>query len=172
MNPREKSFAMDESPRGSVRSSSGRASPGGQRVFWLALLLAILSGGMTLAQQTVPGGNRQASNRPFGTTQPPIDQTLAGGFANPLYQQRRLRQLNEAQHKAMVSDTDKLLKLVTELNRVIDGSRPAALTPDQLRMVADIEKLAHSVKDKMRTAVSPPDVPQHGPLPSLPLRQF
>ena len=171
MNPTEKSFAMDESRWGSVRPSCGWASFVGRRVL-LAVILAPPPGGMILAQQTVPGGNRQVSNRPLGTTQPPIDQTLAGGFANPLYQQRRLRQLNEAQHKAMVSDTDKLLKLVTELNREIDGSRPAALTPDQLRMVADIEKLAHSVKDKMRTAVRAPDEPQHGPLPSLPLRPF
>jgi hypothetical protein len=68
-----------------------------------------------------------------------------------------LRQLIAAQHKAMVSDTDKLLKLVIQFNAEIDNSTPAALTPEQLRMVAEIEKLAHSVKDKMRT--SAPEVP-------------
>ena len=61
-----------------------------------------------------------------------------------------MRQLNEAQHKAMVSDTDKLLKLVTEFNAEIGSTNPESLTPEQLRKVAEIEKLAHSVKEKMR----------------------
>ena len=126
MNPTEKPFAMDESRRGSVRPSSGWASLVGRRVFWLALLLALPSGGMTLAQQTFPGGNRQVSNRPLEPRSRQLTRLLGGSFSNPVYQQRRLRQLNEAQHKAMVSDTDKLLKLVTELNR---GDRRVRVRP-------------------------------------------
>ena len=69
-----------------------------------------------------------------------------------------MRQINAAQHKAMVSDADRLLKLVTELNAEIGRSIPEALTPEQRRKVAEIEKLAHSVKEKMRTApVGMPD---------------
>ncbi len=79
-----------------------------------------------------------------------MDSSPAVGVGSSIYQERRIRQLNLAQHKAMVNDTDKLLKLVTELNAEINRTSPAALTPEQLRKVAEIEKLARSVKDKMR----------------------
>ena len=107
---------------------------------------------MTLAQQTSPS-NAGLGSRPMPAAPPAIDQSLGGGMGNPIYQERRMRELKAAQHKALVSDTDKLLKLVAELNQEIDNSSPAALTPDQLRMVAEIEKLARSVKDKMRNSV-------------------
>jgi len=46
-----------------------------------------------------------------------------------------------------------LLKLANELNAEISAN-PEALTPDQLRKLATIEKLAHSVKEKMSTPVA------------------
>ncbi len=80
-----------------------------------------------------------------------------------------MRQLSAAQHKAMVSDTDKLLRLVTELNAEINSTYPASLTLEQLRKVAEIEKLAHSVRDKMRTSVvGAPTFLDSGPLPPSP----
>jgi adenylate kinase len=70
-----------------------------------------------------------------------------------IFYEKRLKMLNAAQHQSMVADTDRLLKLVTDLNSQISSSNANALTPEQLRMVAEIEKLAHSVKDKMRMSV-------------------
>jgi len=52
----------------------------------------------------------------------------------------------------MVSDTEKLLKLAQELNAEIGSDDHSALTPIQVRKAADIEKLAHSVKQKMSTS--------------------
>jgi len=75
------------------------------------------------------------------------------GSGTPVFYEKRLKALNAAQHQSMVADTDRLLKLVTDLNAQINTSNSNALTPEQLRMVADIEKLAHSVKDKMRSSV-------------------
>ncbi|HEX3894279.1 MAG TPA: hypothetical protein VHW46_17015 [Terracidiphilus sp.] len=57
--------------------------------------------------------------------------------------------MNTERQKAVVSDTDKLLKLATELNQEIGESNPATLTPVELRKVAEIEKLARNVKQKM-----------------------
>ena len=48
---------------------------------------------------------------------------------------------------------NKLLKLVTELNAELTSSNPDSLSANQLRKLAEIEKLAHSVKDKMSTSV-------------------
>jgi hypothetical protein len=70
-------------------------------------------------------------------------------MGDPVFQERRLRQLAMATHKSMVSDSDKLLELVTELSSEISTTNPATFTPEQLRKIAQIEKLAHSVKEKM-----------------------
>jgi len=71
-----------------------------------------------------------------------------------MFAERRLRQLSIARHKSMVDDTGKLLKLVTELNAEISSTKPSELTPEQLRKVAEIEKLARGVKDKMRISLT------------------
>ncbi len=75
-----------------------------------------------------------------------------------IFAERRLQALNAAQHQAIVSDTDKLVKLVTELNQQVNSSNAHVLTPQQQQMVAEIEKLAHSVRDKMRMTLRTVDV--------------
>lgn len=124
-------------------------------MLWLALLVTA-----PCWSQFSNGGNGtgmgQTNRGPMrGTPPPDMDQPMAGdpGGGDQVYQERRLRQLNAAQHKSMVADTDKLVKLVTELNLEIGNSNPSALTPQQLRKVAEIEKLAHNVKDKMRMSL-------------------
>ena len=122
----------------------------------LAVLLAaivVMRDGRIFAQQTEPTGSGQNPSHPVHGTSSDLDQPIAGDLNNPVLMERRMRQLNATQHKQMVSDTEKLVKLVTELNADINKTAPAALTPDQLRKVAEIEKLAHSVKDKMRSSV-------------------
>ena len=121
------------------------------RALGAALLLAAgLSTVAARAQQSVSSGGGQVSGSAARRTVQTADQSLVADTGSPIFKERRLRQLTLAQHKAMVSDTDKLLKLVTELNAEIGASNPAVLTADQLRKVAEIEKLARSVKDKMR----------------------
>ena len=98
------------------------------------------------------------------------DAGLEGPIGNPVIQERRIRQLGLATHKSMVSDADKLLELATELSNEIGSTNPRSFTPDQLRKIAQIEKLAHNVKDKMRLSLqgpqdtigAMPDFP-HGP---------
>jgi hypothetical protein len=88
----------------------------------------------------------------------PIGQTVGAGFddpsdGSPAEDEKLLRTLNTDRQKSMVADTNKLLRLVNELNVEIASTNPDSLTPAQLRKVAEIEKLAHSVKDKMSTSV-------------------
>ncbi len=71
--------------------------------------------------------------------------------------------LNKERQKEMISDTDKLLKLVKELNDEVAAKNEAALTYDQLRKIARIEKLAHGVKDKMANGVGQPELPIGAP---------
>jgi hypothetical protein len=51
---------------------------------------------------------------------------------------------------ALKSDTDKLLKLSVELKAYVDKSDENVLSLDVVRKAEEIEKLAHSVKEKMK----------------------
>jgi hypothetical protein len=77
------------------------------------------------------------------------DSTIPGmGDADPVLAAKQLQALNAERQKSMVSDTDKLLKLAKELNADV-GSNTEQLTQVELRKLADIEKLARNVKQKM-----------------------
>lgn len=115
--------------------------------FWLAVLLVSPGGAVS------PG---DAQNVPHGSLQQPIGQPVGGSLADrdngnfDLSQQEvRVQALNRQRQKNIVSDTDKLLKLAGELEMEVKSADEDNLTPQQLRKIAEIEKLAHSVKDKM-----------------------
>lgn len=48
------------------------------------------------------------------------------------------------------SDTEKLVKLTAELKEYVDKSNENVLSLDVLKKADEIEKLAHSVKEKMK----------------------
>ena len=110
----------------------------------LAMLLAVTGG----AQTGPPQHGKMPS--PFG--QHSLDDDPVGP-GDPLWEEKQLRLLNADRQKTMVSDTGKLLKLANELDSEINGANPDSLAADQLRKLEEIEKLARSVKDKMRTSV-------------------
>jgi hypothetical protein len=63
------------------------------------------------------------------------------------------RSLNAARQKALVADTEKLLRLAQELNQEIAVSESSTLSDAQMRKVNEIGKLAKSVKEKMSYSV-------------------
>jgi transposase len=98
---------------------------------------------MAEGQVNPPGGwipNAQNANRDNAEPAPELSA-------------KQLRALNEQRQKQIVADTERLLHLAEELNRDLDGSNnlPA---DEEMRKVSQIEKLARSVKDKMREAVT------------------
>ena len=60
------------------------------------------------------------------------------------------RQRNKERQKALKQDTDKLLKLATELKEYVDKTNENILSMDVLKKTDEIEKLAKSVRDKMK----------------------
>ena len=60
------------------------------------------------------------------------------------------KKANQERHVALKNDTDKLLKLAVELKAYVDKSNENLLSVDVVRKAEEIEKLAHSVKDKMK----------------------
>ena len=53
---------------------------------------------------------------------------------------------------ALRRDTEKLLSLATELKQNVDRTSPSILSMDVIKKAQEIEKLAKSVKDKMKNA--------------------
>jgi nitric oxide reductase activation protein len=57
---------------------------------------------------------------------------------------------NVERQKQLVSDTEKLLELANELKIDVDKSNKDTLSLDVIKKADEIEKLAHTVKEKMK----------------------
>ena len=82
--------------------------------------------------------------RPIGDPSRPDDPFTA----KVAEQQARSR--NSDRQKKLVADTDKLLSLATELKQQVDKTDKNTLSVDVVKKADEIEKLAHSVKEKMK----------------------
>ncbi len=115
----------------------------------IALVLILL---MLLAQG-LPGG---VLARPTGQSNLSVD-TQQEQFPtqnqeknnDPFYAERK-NKLNKLRQEALKKDTEKLLELATELKLYVDKSNEHTLSLDVIRKAEQIEKLAHSVKEKMK----------------------
>lgn len=155
------------------RVDGGSQGPAGARGFavpWFRCSPCALTLALLLAFVVAP--HVSAQNPQYNTGSFPRGQMsdgtspLAGDIGNPEMEAKRLNALNAERQKSLVSDTNKLVKLTAELNAQINGTHPGSLTGAQLRMVAEIEKLAHTIREKMCTSVK--GVPQLGlPAPAF-----
>ena len=114
-------------------------------LLWLILTPAGARLPHRLLAQTVPLG----APRRFGTS--PLD----FGLADQSMDAHRLVVLNHERQKRLASDTDTILKLAHELEEENRQSDSAEWTPQQLRKLAEIEKLARSVRERMVYAPMP-----------------
>jgi hypothetical protein len=57
---------------------------------------------------------------------------------------------NEERQKALKADTDKLLALATDLKQYVDKTNGSVMSLDVIRKADEIEKLAKSVREKMK----------------------
>jgi len=60
------------------------------------------------------------------------------------------KKANLERQAALKADTEKLLKLATELKQSVDKTSASVLSVEVVKKAEEIEKLAHSVKDKMK----------------------
>ncbi len=142
-------FAEDEAQTVSPGRSMSRPARGRlRRARWLLLLLLLaLPGGAqygSLLQDSQQSIMRQMGSQGAraGVDLDPPD---------PFQGERQLRLLNAERQKSLVADARKLLILARELNAECGAS--SGSSAEQLRKVAEIEKLAHNVKEKMSTSV-------------------
>jgi len=104
--------------------------------------------------QNTPTGHIGGLPQPIGqgAGNSPLGDVNNGNPDDP-EQARRIRILNAERQKSLVADTVKLLKLANELNAVMAKEDGPAPTQAELHKLADIEKLAHNVKEKMKITV-------------------
>ena len=119
--------------RESIRIGSLRWLP------WVIPILALTAGAQSFPSSQLPSQGSPHVRSPYGPSAEP----------DPLYEQRRMNALNADRHKSMVSDTDKLLQLAKQLDAEIAANSADGLTSQEMKRVAEIEKLARSVKEKM-----------------------
>jgi hypothetical protein len=80
-----------------------------------------------------------------------VPQTDEPGPAVPSQIQKDMeKRANEQRQAELKRDTERLLKLSTELKDYVDKSNEHILSLDVIKKADEIEKLAHSVKTRMR----------------------
>jgi hypothetical protein len=114
-------------------------------LFAAALILMVLQGTNAMAQlpdptpapdASSPGNQRQRDTEDPWTAQ----------------QKRELaKKQNVFRQQEIKQDTDKLLELATELKQYVDKTNENIISLDVIKKAEQIEKLAKSVKDKMKS---------------------
>jgi len=66
------------------------------------------------------------------------------------FEREQAKKLNQQRHENLKRDTEKLVKLSNELKEYVDKSNQNVLSVDVIKKAEEIEKLAHSVKEKMK----------------------
>ena len=122
---------------------------------WVAVALAgILMAGAWVVNCRVDVPAVSAAQNPQGSYLPPLPPPFGNGPPigvdnNPEHEQIENAR-NAQRRKQLAQDTDKLLALATQLKEEVDKSNGSTLSVDAVKKAAEIEKLAKSVKNKMR----------------------
>jgi len=100
------------------------------------------------ARQAQPGGNLGTGRTP--TSISPMPPLSSDAPLNPQIEEEQAKMRNTDRQKKLVADTEKLVALANQLKSDVDKSNKNTLSLDVIRKADEIEKLAHSVKEKMK----------------------
>lgn len=105
----------------------------------LVIVLSAPSFGQAPGQvpQRLPNPSQLPPSSPEDTARERIEKDMA-------------KKANEERQAQLKRDTDRLLKLATELKTSVDKTDQNTLSVDVVKKAEEIEKLAHSVKEKMK----------------------
>ncbi len=99
---------------------------------------------LTIGPCATQAQNPRLPPMPVPDTQSPEDQ------ARSKLERDMAKKANQERQAALRRDTEKLLKLATELKDYVDKTNENVLSFDVVKKAEEIEKLAHSVKEKMK----------------------
>ena len=106
----------------------------------LLLALHAYDAGAQIVSPDTPDASQSGSQRQKDTDSPWV-----------VEQKRELeKKRNVARQQDIKKDTDKLLELATELKQYVDKTNEDILSMDVIKKADEIEKLAHSVREKMK----------------------
>ena len=135
--------------------SDAEHRPGLRLRFGLALL--VLAAPLALPAQyngTDGAGNASNPANPNGTNGSMNPHGLDGGrdgpSVNPQLQEQMAQRRNSERQKELVADTEKLFQLAQQLRDEVAKSNKDQLAIPVVKKSEEIEKLAKSVKEKMR----------------------
>ena len=119
----------------------------GLRFLAATALLVLAMGHVGSAQQATGQGSG-----PAGSNLPPALPPIApsGDGLSPDMEASQARSRNTDRQKQLVLETQKLLTLANELKVEVDKSNKDTMSLDVIRKADEIEKLAHSVKERMK----------------------
>jgi hypothetical protein len=93
----------------------------------------------------VPGSQNTGQSRPFPGARPePEDEQRSRA------EKEMAKRANQERQAQLKRDSERLLKLATELQEYVDKSNENILSLNVVKKAEEIEKLAHSVKEKMK----------------------
>jgi hypothetical protein len=104
----------------------------------LALLLSMVTSPSSFDQDPAQGPR---VHDPLGAAEDPDRQAREKEMAKKANQERQVQ---------LRRDTERLYQLSTELKQYVDKSSENTLSLDVIKKADEIEKLAHSVKEKMK----------------------
>jgi hypothetical protein len=112
-----------------------------------------LAGIAVLAALPFTAGNSQTSGNSGGD--PTRDSNRFMPDSKKLFDTPKMIEArNTLRQKEMNSETQRLLALANQLKYEMDGGSSSTLSTDAIRDAEQIEKLAHSVREKMKASVS------------------
>ena len=107
------------------------------------LALSFLLCALSISSTGVQLQNPRQETPPFGQDRPkdPAEEKM---------EHQREKALNKQRQTDLQKDTDHLLELATQLKQYVDKSNEHTLSLEVVKKAEEIEKLAKSVKDKMK----------------------
>ncbi len=129
------------------------------KVFGLAVFLLAVGIGVGRTQHTGTGQGTSTMNPATTPAQDPMGQMQQDATGNKASKpdealrsvaERQARLREEERQRRLVTDTDKLLALATQLHDDVAKTDKNLLSLDVVKRADEIEKLAHSVKEKMK----------------------
>lgn len=137
-------------------SRESEACSGWQR--WTRRLAACLFAVAVLgsAQQAPPGSPQSNSARPAADPTPGQAAKTPDKIGNPVADagQQNADSANAERRKQLADDGARLVKLAADLKAEVDKTTKDTLSLDVIRKADEIEKLARSVKERMKQAAA------------------
>ena len=121
-----------------------------------AIMATLVLGAATGVASAQLGATPPIQNVPLGSGRtgmnlPPVDgRDIPGPDSMPRMEEQQARSRNSERQKRLVADTNRLLALIADLKRQIEQAGKDGQQVDVTKKAEEIEKLAKSVKDRMK----------------------